>query len=187
MNRPGLGLEPRTSGLNSQHHTTEPGPFPWLKSSPKTILQIMFLALILKICWENQRMSSIVVSMGHWLQTLSGCHGNNANIDNEGVVGWRPCGDLLVAACGARACAGEKYDLYSQPSRTSSKYAAPVNATRYSETIQIGISNLLFPWSDPLLKLTGNQMANYHTHFVREIGDLLCHSCRPAMPIFSMC
>ena len=32
---------------------------------------------------------------------------------------------------------------------------------------------IAIPISDPSVKLTGDQMVNYHTHFAGEMGDLL--------------
>ena len=41
---------------------------------------------------------------------------------------------------------------------------------------------MLFPWSDPSLKLTGDHMANYHTHFAQGMADFPWHSFRPCSP-----
>ena len=46
---------------------------------------------------------------------------------------------------------------------------------------------LLFLWNVQSLKLTGDQMLSYGSHFVGAIGDLLWPSCKPAPPIFSTC
>ena len=75
-------------------------------------------------------------------------------------------------------------------SNGSSTYSITVLPSLFWHTLRMIVSNysyplqkrersqhfkpfLLFPLSEPSLKLTGDQMANYRTHFDRGMGDLL--------------